>query len=106
MGPWGLAERFCRFVGAVTAMTAPAPPRDPHEAMAALERLYAKKVVTLEEAQAAAKLLTGDPSTVFPPPKSQPAPAAAAQGEGQGQAQGQGQGPAGTEGSSDGGAPG
>lgn len=42
--------------------------QDQHDAMASLERLYAKKVVTLEEAQAAARLLTGDPNAAFPPP--------------------------------------
>ena len=44
-----------------------AAPRDPHEALTALERLYAKKVVTLQEAQAAAKLIMGDANAVFPP---------------------------------------
>ena len=57
-------------------VTAPSA-RDPNDGLAALERLYAKKVVTLEEAQAAAKLLTGDPNAVFPPPKPPPAPPAA-----------------------------
>lgn len=61
------------------AMTAPAA-RDPNEAMAALERLYAKQVVTLEEAQAAAKLITGDANAVFPAPK--PASPAAQPAEG------------------------
>lgn len=44
------------------------PARDAHEALSALERLYRRKAVSLEEAQAAARLLTEDPSFVFPPP--------------------------------------
>lgn len=45
------------------------PARDHAEALGALERLYHKKAVTLEEAQAAAKLITGDEAAVFPPPQ-------------------------------------
>lgn len=52
-----------------------AAPRDAsHEAVAALERLYAKQVITLEEGQAAARFITGDAGFAFPPQK---APAAA-----------------------------
>lgn len=47
------------------------------DAIAALERLYAKKVITLEEGQAAARLLTGDPAYAFPPPAAPPEPPAA-----------------------------
>ncbi|HUR69547.1 MAG TPA: hypothetical protein VM370_09905 [Candidatus Thermoplasmatota archaeon] len=52
-------------------MTAPAA--GSQDALAALERLYHKKVVTLEEAQAAAKLI--DANAVFPPPAPARAPA-------------------------------
>lgn len=45
-----------------------APGKDPSEALGALERLLLRhKVLTLEEAQAAARLITGDPNVVFPP---------------------------------------
>lgn len=43
------------------------------DALEALERLYRRHVVTLEQAQAAARLITGDPAAVFPPPKAPPA---------------------------------
>lgn len=46
------------------------------DATAALDRLYRKNVVTLEEAQSAARLLTGDPNVVFPPPGPPSAPTA------------------------------
>lgn len=52
----------------------PAPTRDPQDALSALERLYQRKVVTLEEAQAAARFITGDEGAVFPPPASPPPP--------------------------------
>jgi hypothetical protein len=45
------------------------PGREGNEALAALERLYAKNVITLEEAQEAAKLITDDPNTPFPAPR-------------------------------------
>lgn len=38
------------------------------DALAALARLHARGIVTLEEAQAAARLLAGDAAFVFPPP--------------------------------------
>lgn len=59
-----------------------APGRDPtQEALAALERLFHKNVITLEEGQAAARLITGDEAFVFPPPPRQPAaPPVAAEG--------------------------
>lgn len=46
--------------------------------MSALERLHAKKVITLEEAQTAARLITGEPNTIFPPPARPPGRAAPA----------------------------
>lgn len=58
-----------------------APPRDPNDALAALERLHTKGVVTLEEAQAAARLITGDPDAPFPPRRgARDAPAEGADG--------------------------
>ena len=48
-------------------------PGAPHEAIGALERLYAKNVITLEEGQAAARLIMKDDAYVFPPPP-RPAP--------------------------------
>lgn len=44
----------------------------PNEALGALERLYRRNVITLEEGQAAARLLTGDESVTFPPPSPAP----------------------------------
>lgn len=53
------------------------PEREPIDPMQALERLYAKKVITLEEGQAAAKLI--DANAVFPaPPRPAAAPASPA----------------------------
>ena len=49
-------------------------PAAPHDAIGALERLYAKNVITLEEGQAAARLIMKDDAYVFPPPP-RPAPA-------------------------------
>lgn len=55
----------------------------PNEAMGALERLFRRQVISLEEGQAAARLLTGDEHAPFPPPPPPPrapperAPAAA-----------------------------
>lgn len=37
------------------------------DAIGALERLFEKQVITQEEGQAAARLITGDASFVFPP---------------------------------------
>lgn len=55
-----------------------APGRDStQEALAALERLFHKNVITLEEGQAAARLLSGDDAYVFPPPPRAPEPPAA-----------------------------
>jgi len=68
-----LAKRFCVDPARRAAMNAPG--RDPNEALSALERLYQKKVVTLEEAQAAVRFITGDESATFPPPAPPPAPA-------------------------------
>lgn len=54
-----------------------APGRDSaQEALAALERLFHKNVITLEEGQAAARLITGDEGFVFPPPPRAPEPPA------------------------------
>lgn len=72
--PLGLRERVLRRPAAFPAMNAP-PGRDPNEALAALERLYHKQVVTLEEAKAAARLITGDENAEFPPPRPPPAAA-------------------------------
>lgn len=44
----------------------------PNEALGALERLYRRNVITLEEGQSAARLLTGDPHAPFPPPPPPP----------------------------------
>lgn len=48
------------------------------EALSALERLHAKHVITLDEGQAAARLLSGDEGYVFPKPRAAPEPAPAA----------------------------
>lgn len=48
----------------------------PNEALGALERLYAKKVITLEEGQAAARAIAKDEAYEFPQPQKAP-PAAA-----------------------------
>jgi hypothetical protein len=54
------------------------PGRDPtQESLAALERLVEKHVITQVEAQAAARLLTGDATLVFPPPRAPAVPAPA-----------------------------
>ena len=55
-----------------------APGRDGNDALAALERLLRHKVISEEQAVAAARLITGDPGMVFPPPRPPPAPPAAA----------------------------
>lgn len=52
-------------------------PAAPHEALSALERLYAKKIITLEEGQAAARAITKDDSYAFPQPPKAPEPPAA-----------------------------
>lgn len=53
----------------------PQPGRDPtQEPLAALERLFRKNVITQQEGEAAARLLTGDPNLVFPPPPPAPPP--------------------------------
>lgn len=61
----------------------PAPSRE-SDALAALERLYQRQLVTLEQAQSAARIISGDPQAVFPPPARKSAPtatdAAAAEG--------------------------
>ena len=50
----------------------------PDEALGALARLYAKKVITLEEGQAAARAITRDEGYAFPqPPKPAASPPAA-----------------------------
>lgn len=49
------------------------PARDSPEALAALERLLQRNVVTLEQAKTAARLITGDPAVAFPPPPQAPA---------------------------------
>lgn len=46
-----------------------------NEALNALERLYAKKVITLEEGQTAARLVAKDEAYTFPAPKPAPPPA-------------------------------
>jgi hypothetical protein len=55
-----------------------------HEAVAALERLLEKQVISLEEGQAAARLIMGDPAFAFPPapaaPQASPAPTGEAAG--------------------------
>lgn len=53
-----------------------APGKDGHDALAALERLLRHKVISEEHAVGAARLITGDPNLVFPPPRPPPAPAA------------------------------
>jgi len=61
----------------------------PHDAIGALERLYAKNVITLEEGQVAARLIMKDDAFVFPPPpraaptpEPTPAPAPSAEVDG------------------------
>lgn len=50
-------------------------PAAPHDAIGALERLYAKNVITLEEGQVAARLIMKDDAYVFPtPPRPTPTP--------------------------------
>lgn len=49
-------------------------PTGPREALHALERLYAKKLVTLEEGRAAARAITKDDSYAFPQPPKPPEP--------------------------------
>ena len=48
--------------------------REAQEPLAALERLLRRNIVTQEEAQTAARLITGDPNAVFPPPPPPAAP--------------------------------
>lgn len=60
-------------------------PAAANEALGALERLYAKNVITLEEGQAAARAIARDEAYVFPSPpkpaeaKPEPAPKAEAE---------------------------
>ena len=49
------------------------PPPSEAEALAALERLYRRNLVTLDQAKAAARLITGNDAIEFPP-REEPAP--------------------------------
>lgn len=50
------------------------PAQGPQDALQALERLYQKKAITLEEGKAAARLLARDDAYEFPAPRPEPAP--------------------------------
>lgn len=73
-GP-SFAKRFCLHAG--PSRPVPAPTREAQDALSALERLYRRKVVSLDEAQAAARFITGDENAVFPPPAPPPPPPSA-----------------------------
>lgn len=50
------------------------PAKDVQDALAALERLALRhKVISVEDARAAARLLANDPHLEFPPPRPPPA---------------------------------
>lgn len=51
----------------------PSPSRE-QDALAALERLLRREILTLEQAQATARLITGNPAEAFPPQAAPEAP--------------------------------